>query len=72
MEQKARSFYKINNQEQGRDKQISDWFGPQSTLFEERGPRAGLPFENWPTEYTVCLVRQSIDRDMKVIQVSVC
>lgn len=43
MGQKARTFYRLKNKEQGKDKyKVSDWLGPKSALLVVRRSRIGL------------------------------
>jgi len=74
MGQKAGSFYRIMNKEQGGGKQmISDWLGPHISLFgvrrnkDVRGElRGGSAFGDWLSGYTASLGKRHIYGDTRV------
>lgn len=80
MGQKGRSFCRMKNKEQGREKQkVSDWLRP-NLVCGKKGvkkpkyraqsiePRVGMKYGESLTGCTAFLVKQSIYRDIKVLK----
>ena len=65
MEQKAGSFYREKNKEQGRKKKYLIGSG-HIVSFGVRRPRVGLAFGDWLTKCIVFLAKGNIYRDMQV------